>query len=46
MVFGRIDQRFYVPDGCNRAGDYTRLQKQADAVSAGKSDDLKERGEL
>lgn len=46
MVFGRIDQRFYVPDGCNRAGDYTRLQKQADAVSAGKSADLKERGEL
>jgi hypothetical protein len=23
-----IDQRFWVPDGCRKAGDYTRLQPQ------------------
>lgn len=28
LTFGRIDRRFWVPDGCRKAGDYTRLQPQ------------------
>jgi Protein of unknown function (DUF3112) len=46
FVFGRIDQRFYVPDGSNKAGDYTRSQQRVEAVSAEKPDDTKERADL
>ncbi|RFU24280.1 hypothetical protein B7463_g12059, partial [Scytalidium lignicola] len=28
LTFSRIDKRFYVPDGCKRAGDYTRLRQR------------------
>ncbi|KAF4636269.1 hypothetical protein G7Y89_g1819 [Cudoniella acicularis] len=31
LTFSRIDKRFFVPDGCKQAGDYTRLRDQ-DAV--------------
>lgn len=26
LTFSRIDKRFFVPNGCNQAGDYTRLK--------------------
>jgi hypothetical protein len=28
LTFSRIDKRFYVPDGCNQPGDYTRLREK------------------
>ncbi|PMD37055.1 hypothetical protein L207DRAFT_515483 [Hyaloscypha variabilis F] len=28
LTFGRIDQRFWIPDGCRKARDYTRLRPQ------------------
>jgi hypothetical protein len=48
LIFGRIDQRFFVPNGCNGAGDYTRLRQKSvvDAVNREVSDDTKEKGEL
>lgn len=49
LVFGRIDQRFYVPDGCNQAGDYTRLQRQSsleEGVNVERPEDTKEKGEF
>lgn len=28
LTFSRIDKRFFVPNGCKKAGDYTRLRKE------------------
>ena len=30
LTFSRIDRLFYVPNGCKRAGDYTRLRDSTD----------------
>jgi Protein of unknown function (DUF3112) len=48
LVFGRIDQRFYIPNGCNKAGDYTRLQQNlaVDGMSGDGSEGIKEKGEM
>lgn len=31
LTFSRIDKRFFVPNGCNQAGDYTKLREQGSA---------------
>lgn len=33
LTFSRIDKRFFVPNGCNQAGDYTRLREQGPTES-------------
>lgn len=33
LTFSRIDKRFFVPNGCKQAGDYTRLQEEAQEVA-------------
>jgi hypothetical protein len=30
LTFSRIDKRFFVPNGCNQPGDYTRLREKGD----------------
>ena len=32
LTFSRIDRRFYVPDGCDRPGDYTRLHCEDETI--------------
>ncbi|KFY33039.1 hypothetical protein V495_08491 [Pseudogymnoascus sp. VKM F-4514 (FW-929)] len=36
LTFSRIDKRFFVPNGCNQAGDYTRLREQGQGSSESK----------
>ena len=33
LTFSQIDKRFFVPNGCNKAGDYTRLKEQGSTES-------------
>jgi hypothetical protein len=46
LIFGRIDQRFHIPNGCKKAGDYTGLQRQTEGeiLNSDMSDDTKEVG--
>ncbi|KAN0115125.1 Protein of unknown function (DUF3112) domain containing protein [Hyaloscypha variabilis] len=48
FIFGRIDQRFHVPNGCKQAGDYTRLQQKSslEAAVGENSDDAGGKGDI
>ncbi|KFY11438.1 hypothetical protein V492_04463 [Pseudogymnoascus sp. VKM F-4246] len=38
LTFSRIDKRFFVPNGCNQPGDYTRLREQGWTESKSEND--------